>query len=88
MKLLAVILVALLLAGCQTAVPVKPKFPSAPQELLQGCELLQPLKSNPKLSEVATTVANNYSLYHKCSAKVEAWHDWYQLQKGIFEDSK
>lgn len=88
MKLLSIIFLGLILAGCQTAVPVAQKFPQAPKELLTGCEILQPLKPSPKLSEVAITVANNYSLYHKCSAKVEAWQDWYQLQKSTYEDKK
>lgn len=84
----AVIILAVLVSGCQTAVPVRSKFPVAPQELLTGCETLQVLNANPKLSEVAMTVANNYSLYHKCSSKVESWQDWYQLQKSIYEDKR
>lgn len=88
MKLLSIILLGFVLTGCQTAVPVKAKFPQAPAELLQGCDVLQQLQPNPKLSEVAIVITNNYSLYHKCSSKVEAWHDWYQLQKFIYEDKR
>jgi hypothetical protein len=87
MKLALVVLV-LLLAGCTTAVPIKPKFPQAPQELLTSCEPLQALQGNPKLSEVAKTVVDNYALYHQCANKVEAWHDWYQLQKSTYEETK
>jgi len=76
-----------LLAGC-LATPVNRNFPEVPQELKVACPALQKVKEDAKLSDVISTVSSNYSQYHECRAKVDAWNQWYNSQKEIFESVK
>ena len=77
----------LLLTGCSTTVPVTAKFPDAPSSMGKCTELSQ-LNTDAKLSDVALTVTSNYSTYYECSVKNDAWIEWYQKQKSIFESVK
>ena len=77
-----------MLVGCSTTVPVTSKFPEAPKYSLQACPQLKTLKDGSKLSEVASTVTINYSTYYECAVKNDAWIEWYQIQKHIFESVK
>jgi len=88
MKKLVLILPTLLLAGCLTSVPVKRNFPEVPQELMEACPDLKQTEQTEKLSEVIRVVADNYSEYHECRIKVDAWIEWYNTQKQIFESVK
>lgn len=76
-----------LLAGC-LATPVKRNFPEVPEELKVVCPDLQKVKDDAKLSDVVSTVSTNYTQYHECRAKVDAWNDWYKGQKEIFDSVK
>lgn len=82
------LLIILLLAGCSTTVPVTAKFPAAPKFASEICPQLQKLNNDAKLSDVATTVTINYSTYYECAVKNDAWIEWYQIQKSIFESVK
>lgn len=82
------ILIALLLSGCSTVVPVKVKFPEVPPHLLVKCPQLTKLGDEAKLSDVAKTVTVNYSTYYDCAVKNDAFIEWYQVQKIIFEGVK
>jgi len=82
------LLIVLLLAGCSTTVPVTAKFPAAPKSSTEACPQLQKLNNDAKLSDVATTVTINYSTYYECAVKNDAWIEWYQIQKTIFESVK
>lgn len=83
------ILICLLLAGCSTTVPVKRHFPEVPQVLKTPCSELNEVKEGTtKLSEVLTVVTENYSKYHECKITVDAWIEWYDQQKKIFEEVK
>ena len=73
----------LLLAGCVT--PVKRDFPKVPPTLVEQCAPLQEVQATAKLSDVLTTVTQNYSQYHECELKVTSWSDWYDTQKKIFD---
>lgn len=84
---LATLLTVFLLAGC-VATPVKRNFPDAPEELKAACPELQKVQSGAKLSDVVSTVSSNYSQYHECRVKMEAWNNWYNSQKDIFESVK
>ena len=88
MRLLVVLLIALALVGCSTTVPVTRKFPEAPQTLLEKCPELKQLAQDAKLSDVARTVVENYTQYQHCSNKSQAWVEWYNTQKKIFEEVK
>ena len=85
----AVLLIAVLLTGCSTVVPVTAKFPEAPGKLAtQRCPDLQKLQDNARLSDVSRTVTINYSTYYECAVKADAWQEWYEIQKRIFEGVK
>ena len=82
----SVLLIAVLLTGCSTVVPVTAKFPDAPGRLAtERCPNLQKLKEDARLSDVARTVTINYSTYYECAVKADAWQEWYEIQKRIFE---
>ena len=78
----------LLLTGCATSVPVKMSFPEAPTVLMEKCPELKVLSEDAKLSDVAKTIAINYTTYYECALKVESWIGWYQAQKVIYESVK
>lgn len=74
------------LQGCSTTVPVAAKFPDKPGQLVStACPNLQKLTEDAKLSDVSKTVTVNYTAYYECAVKVDAWIEWYQIQKNIFE---
>jgi len=80
------IIIALLLSGCSTVVPVTVKFPEPPGKgAMTACPALQKLNSDAKLSDVANTITVNYSTYYECAVKTDAWQEWYSIQKYIFE---
>jgi hypothetical protein len=85
-RLISIVLLALLV-GCSTAVPVKAKFPEVPERLLQKCPQLEKLGEDPKLSDISKTITVNYTTYYECAVKDDAWIEWYQIQKRIFEDA-
>ena len=83
------ILAILLLSGCaSTTVPVTSKFPEVSERLLVQCPQLEKLGNEAKLSDVAKTVTLNYTTYYECVIKNDAWIEWYQIQKEIFESVK
>ena len=88
MRILLGLLIATLLVGCSTTVPVTRKFPEAPQTLIEKCPELKQLAQDAKLSDVARTVVENYTQYQQCSNKSESWVEWYNTQKKIFEEVK
>jgi inorganic pyrophosphatase len=70
-------------------VPVKTKFPDAPQVLKEKCESLKKIEGNQvAITEMLKVVIHNYTLYHECSTKVEGWQEWYETQKKIHENIK
>jgi hypothetical protein len=87
MKYLIILFVALL-TGCSTTVPVVAKFPEVPKHLLVKCPELNKVGDDAKLSDVAKTVTINYTEYYSCAVKNDAWIEWYQVQKIIFEGLK
>ena len=86
---LAIVLLALLITGCASKpVPVKMKFPEAPESLIEPCPDLKVLEKDAKLSDVAKTINENYTKYHECAIKNKAWAAWYHAHKKIFEELK
>lgn len=80
------IIIALLLSGCSTVVPVTARFPEPPGKgAMITCPNLQKLNNGARLSDVANTVTVNYSTYYECAVKVDAWQEWYNIQRHIFE---
>lgn len=87
-KTVVYMLPVLLLAGCFKTVPVARNFPAVPAELQQRCADLHKTPDSTQLSDVVKTVTKNYSLYHDCRARNDAWIEWYDAQKKIFEEVK
>ena len=82
----AVVILALLLSACSTVVPVAVKFPEPPGKgAMTACPTLQKLQNDAKLSDVANTVTVNYGTYYECAVKTDAWIEWYETQRRIFE---
>lgn len=81
------LILALVLTGC-TTVPVERKFPDVPDTIKQKCSDLKKLNDGAKLSDVARTITENYTTYNECAIKQDAWIEWYDSQKKIFESVK
>lgn len=82
------IIALLALTGC-TTVPVTMKFPDAPAELTTSCVDLEQTPADTKeLSKTVEVVVKNYSKYHECDTKVDAWIEWHKTQKQIYESVK
>lgn len=89
MKKLLIIIPLLLLTGCFHTTPVKRHFPEVPEEFKRACpDLEQVDPTTTKLSEVVRVVTDNYTQYHECRVKVDAWIEWYRTQRSIFEEIK
>ena len=78
------LLIALLLSGCSTVVPVTAKFPDKPKNV-ELCPQLETVSDDVKLSGLTSTVTKNYSTYYECAVKNDAWNEWYEIQKRIVE---
>lgn len=79
---------ALALSAC-VSVPVDRTFPKAPEELTQACPDLQTVPAGTtQLSVVVETIITNYGQYQSCQNKSEAWTQWYNEQKKIFDNVK
>ena len=80
-----VLLVSLLLVGCNSIPPQYPKWPDLPK--VGTCPELDLATSSEKLSELLSTVAKNYGKYHECTARAQAWEQWYKDQRAIYEEA-
>jgi len=41
-----------------------------------------------KLSEISKTITQNYTTYYECAVRNDAWIEWYETQKKIYEKLK
>ena len=88
MKKLAILVALIALTGCQS-VPIVPKWPDVPKELLEACPDLKTVDANnDKLSVVLETVTENYKQYYDCKADKNDWIEWYKGQQKIWETLK
>ena len=84
-----ILLLSLLLTGCSTVVPVTNTFPNAPSDIaLVRCPQLQKIADDAKLGDITKTITVNYGTYYECAVKTDAWIEWYQKQKIIFDNIK
>lgn len=88
MKKLTSVIALILLTGCSTVVPVKQKFPEAPNKLLGDCPHLEKLNEGAQLSDVSKTVTVNYTTYYTCAVMHNGLVEWYKIQKNIAEGIK
>lgn len=85
MRIVLLVALAVALSGCVPDAGVRRKMPDPPPSLVKDCGDLDAAKQSEKLSELLTTVTENYSKYHTCRIKVEEWTKWYTEQKEIFD---
>jgi hypothetical protein len=88
MKLIKLLAIGSILSitGC-TTVPVTAKFPDAPIMILEKCPQLKKIDGeNVSIVDFTKTVTLNYTTYYECAVKNDAWIEWYQTQKKIFEE--
>ena len=84
-KLLVMVSI-LLIAGCSTTVPVAARFPDAPILLLEKCPQLKTIEGESvSIIDFTKTVTLNYTTYYECAVRNDAWIEWYETQKTIFE---
>jgi hypothetical protein len=90
MKKLLVPLIALILTGCASTVPVTMTFPQPPASLMEPAEKLTPLnkKNKVELSDIIENANENAGKYYKLREKYNAWQMWYEEQKKIYESVK
>jgi hypothetical protein len=83
------IVVAFLITGCSTTVPVVPKFPDVPAELMVKCPQLKTIETEDvSIIDFTKVTTINYTSYYECSTKVENWMEWYNEQKKVFKEIK
>ena len=88
MKKLLIILSVVFLTACNEQ-DIARHFPNVPDDLKVSCPDLATIdESTTKLSDVVGVVAKNYGQYNDCRDKVNAWIDWYNTQKAIFDSVK
>ena len=87
--LVVFVILAFLATGCATVVPVTQKFPDAPGNVaMTACPQLQKVAEDARLSDITKTITVNYGTYYECAVKTDAWIEWYQKQKIIFDNIK
>lgn len=84
---IALLGIVCLLSACSTAVPLTQSFPEAPAMLKEKCpELKTIVGEKVTIVDFTKTVSENYVTYYQCAGRNEAWIDWYNQQKKIWED--
>ena len=89
MKLIKLLAIAsiLLITGCSTTVPITARFPNAPILTLEKCPQLKIIEGDTvSIVDYTKVVTLNYTTYYECAVKSDAWIEWYQIQKKIFEE--
>jgi len=83
------IVLAFLITACSTVVPVTQNFPEAPDMLKEKCPALKTIQGERiSIVDFTRTVSENYTTYHQCAGRTDAWIDWYGQQKKIWEQMK
>ena len=83
------IVLAFLITACSTAVPLTQNFPDAPDMLKEKCpELKIIVGEKVSIVDFTKVVSENYTTYYQCAGRTDAWIDWYNQQKKIWEDTK
>ena len=64
-------------------------FPEAPANLLEPASNLQSLPEDKKtLTDLIENANENFGTYYQLKSKYEAWQEWYNSQKAIYESVK
>jgi hypothetical protein len=84
---IAVLLLAILLAGCTTTqpAPIRQAWPNVDKNNLIACPNLKEVpETNTSLTDMLLVVQDNYGQYYTCKDRVDAWIKWYNSQKKNF----
>jgi hypothetical protein len=87
MKKLLILLV-IGLGGCATSVPVTRNFPNPPSDLVMPSKLKPMDSTSTKMSDLLQNANMNYGTYYEEKAKNEAWIQWYNEQRDIWNSVK
>jgi len=83
------IVLAFLITGCSTVVPVTQNFPQAPDLLMEKCPALKTIQGEKvSIIDFTRVVSENYTTYYQCAGRTEAWIDWYDKQKKIWDETR
>ena len=64
-------------------------WPEVPANLLEQASNLQPLPEDKKtLTDLLENANENFGTYYQLKSKYEAWQEWYNSQKKIYESVK
>jgi hypothetical protein len=64
-------------------------WPEVPADLLQPASNLKPLPEDKKtLTDLIENANENFGTYYQIKSKYEAWQEWYNSQKKIYESVK
>ena len=81
------IVLAFLITACSTAVPLTAGFPEAPAMLKEKCPPLKLIEGEKvSIVDFTRTVSENYTTYYQCAGRTDAWIEWYNQQKKIWEE--
>jgi hypothetical protein len=85
-KILALFLI-ISVTGCATGVA---KFPDVPDSLKESAPALTQLDTSKKieLSDIVENANENAGKYYELRTKYNAWIEWYNTQKKIFDSIK
>lgn len=86
---IALLGLASLLTACSTAVPLTQSFPDVPVMLMEKCPELKTIPGEKvTIIEFTKTVSENYTTYYQCAGRTDAWIDWYNQQKKIWDETQ
>lgn len=86
---IALLLMTCILSACSTPVPLTPAFPAAPDMLKEKCPPLKTIEGERvSIVDFTKTVSENYTTYYQCAGRTQAWIDWYDQQKKIWESTQ
>jgi len=90
MKRLIVALMLVGITGCATKVsPVSLKWPDAPAELMEPADDLTTLKpEQTRLSDLIDNANTNFSRYYILKDRYEAWQQWYNTHRQIYQGAQ
>ena len=64
-------------------------WPEAPSSLTEPATNLDPLPADKKsLADLIQNANENFGKYYQLKEKYEAWQNWYNTQKQIYESVK
>ena len=90
MKRLIIVLMLVSLVGCATKIaPVNLKWPDAPAELMEPADDLTTLKpEQTRLSDLIDNANTNFSRYYILKDRYEAWQQWYNTHRQIYQGAQ